>query len=331
MLLKHGSYKNKQLIQSATLQEMLVPQVITTGAAEAQDTTFSAYGIGWCIASYRGRYFISHDGINDGFTSVVGFLPHDDIGIVILANKNLTALPRYVSLQMLDRILGLQMIDWIKQGLDGVEKTKEAEREKIGKEDPMRKIGTRPSHMLEEFAGEYEHPGYGNLVIDLFKGKLRATFNDIPYILEHWHYDVFSVVEEPETPIVSLEGMKFTFRSDVNGEISEVAFPFEPSVKDIVFQRKQNGSHAAIPYLRKFVGLYEIYGYTVDVQVRSGVLCALIPGQPVFELIPNGENEFRVKSKTGYNARFVFDSEAGVSEVLLMQPYGTFSAKPKKI
>lgn len=330
MLLNHGEYNGKRLIQQATLQEMLVPQVITTGTSEAQDTHFSAYGIGWGITSYRGRYFISHDGINDGFTSVVGFLPNENVGIVILSNKNLTALPRYISLQMIDRILGLPFIDWIQQGLDGVQKSKASAQERQGKNDPTRKIGAQPTHSLEDYVGEYEHPAYGSLMIDLIDGKLRVLYNDIPYILEHWHYDVFRIAEEPEIPIVSLEGTKFTFRLDVHGEISEVAFPFEPSVKDIVFQRKQDQGHVSLHYLRKFIGVYEIYGYTIDVTVRGGVLCAMIPGQPIYELIPHEENEFRVKSKTGYNVRFVLNEAGTVAEVLLMQPYGTFSAKPKK-
>lgn len=330
MLLNRGSYKNRQLIQSATLEEILLPQVITTGTPEAQDTTFSAYGIGWSIHSYRGHYFISHDGISDGFTSVVGFLPRENIGIIVMVNKNLTALPRFVSLQMLDRILNLPTIDWIRQGLEGLQKTKIADLEKKGKEDPTRKLGTMPSHAIEDFVGEYEHPGYGTLLVDLFEGKLRVLFNEIPYILDHWHYDVFAITEEPETGIISLEGTKFTFRSDVNGEISEVAFPFEPSVKDIVFRRKPDLARSSVEYLRRFTGNYEIYGYTVDVSIQGGVLCAIIPGQPVYQLIPNGENEFRVKSKTSYLVRFVLNGNGAVEEVLLMQPYGTFSAKPRK-
>ena len=330
MHLAKGTFNDRVLIQPSTLQEIMIPQVITSGTPEAEDTAFSAYGIGWHISSYRDRYFISHDGISDGFTSVVGILPRENIGIIVLVNKNLTVLPRFVSLQAIDRILELPFIDWLKEGLDGIKKTRSAELEKNRKDDPTRKIGTHPSHPLSDYVGEYVNAAYGSLTIDLCGDKLRVRYNDIPYILDHWHYDVFAIDEEPEPFIVSIEGSKFTFHNNVNGDISEVTFPFEPSVKEIVFKRKANSAHASLQYLRKFTGIYEIYGYTVDVTIRNGVLSAIIPGQPVYELVPSSENEFNVKSKTGFNVRFVLDEEGKVVEVLLMQPYGTFSAKPKR-
>lgn len=330
MLVAGGVYEGNTLIHTSSMQEMLLPQVIAAGSPEAQDTAFNSYGIGWSTISYRGHYLVSHDGISDGFTSVVGFLPKEKIGIIVLANKNMTALSRFISMEAIDRILGLSPIQWLKDGIEGLKKTKDTETSTINKEDPSRKKGTFPSHCLEDFTGEYEHPAYGVLTVDLFEGKLRIVHNDIPLILEHWHYDVFAVAEEPVPLILPLVGTKLTFHSNVQGEITELAIPFEPAVKDVVFKRRESKGHTSQSYLRKFVGLYEIYGYTVDIAIKNGVLSAIIPGQPVYELIPVSENEFQVKSKTGYNVRFVMDDLGLVKEVLLMQPYGTFSATPKR-
>lgn len=330
MQLAGGMYNHQRLISPATLQELHSPQVIIPGAPECTETILSAYGIGWVINSYRGHYLISHDGVSDGFTSVIALLPTENIGVVILVNRNMTALPRYLSVQLLDIILGLPDRDWLKEGADGIRKNKESMRETKIQEDRSRKKHTSPSHSLEEYVGIYEDPGYGKLSIDLVDGKLEATYNDLGFVLDHWHYDVFSVIQEKQDMIVSIEGKKFTFCNNSNGDIGELIVPFEPTADDIIFKRKTEGKHSALTYLRQFVGVYEIYGYTVEIVVRDHALIAIIPGQPNYELLPLGENEFAVKEMSASTVRFVMDATNKVSEILLIHPYGAFTAIPKR-
>ncbi len=331
MQLNGGTFNKTPLISPATLQEMHTPQVIVPGTPETNESLLYAYGMGWGISSYRGQYFISHDGGIDGFTSVIGLLPQHGVGIIILSNRNLTSLPRFLSLQIMDRVLELPFIDWVHQGYSGILKSKESAKERKIKEDLARKKGTSPSHVLKDFVGDYEHPGYGTLSIELSEGKLKATLNDLSFLLDHWHYDVFYILEEQEDMLVSREGMKITFRGNVDGNINELVIPLEPNTSDIVFQRKQDEAYSTLVYLRQFVGLYEIYGYTVEVAVRNHSLCAIVPGQPLYHLIPGSvENEFAVKSMTGYSVRFVMNHEGKVEEALFIQPYGAFTAKPKK-
>ncbi|OGN63813.1 MAG: hypothetical protein A3E80_06735 [Chlamydiae bacterium RIFCSPHIGHO2_12_FULL_49_9] len=332
MQMNRGVFNDQILISPSTLQEMHSPQVIIPGVPESKESLLYAYGIGWAILSYKGHYYVSHDGGVDGFTSVVGFLPHEKVGLIILCNKNLTTLPRYLSLQIIDKILNIPSVDWLAEGVDGIRKYQETMKEKRAHEDMMRKKGTNPSHALEEYVGEYEHPGYGKVNIDLVDGKLRATFNGIACLLDHWHYDIFTVSDEAQDLIISLEGMKFTFRNSIDGEIAELTIPFEPTANDVVYKRKPTEVLSTTAYLRQFVGNYEIYGYTVEIILRDRTLAAIIPGQPCYELVPHGENEFTVKSMTGYTVRFIMDPERNlVEEVLLIQPYGAFRAKPKNL
>lgn len=330
MQLAGGVYKGQRLISPSTLQELHSPQVIIPGAPESSETFLSAYGIGWVINSYRGHYLISHDGVSDGFTSVIALLPAENIGLVILVNKNMTALPRYLSVQLIDLVLGLPHKDWLKEGMDNIRKNKESIRETKIQEDRMRKKHTTPSHPLEEYVGIYEDPGYGKVSVDLVDGKLEVTYNDLSFILDHWHYDVFSVIQEKQDMIVSFEGKKFTFCNNSNGDIAELIVPFEPSADDIVFKRKPGGEHSTLTYLRQFTGVYEIYGYTVEIVVRDHALIAIIPGQPNYELIPIGDNEFAVKSMSASTVRFVMDAANKVDEILLIHPYGAFTAIPKR-
>jgi CubicO group peptidase (beta-lactamase class C family) len=330
MLLAGGVYKTKALISPATLQELHAAQVIVPGAPECKESLLYAYGIGWGVLSYRGHYFVSHDGVSDGFTSVAGLLPGENIGIVVLANKNMTSLSRYISLAMIDRLLELPPHDWFQDGVESIRKNKEGMKEIRAQEDRLRKKGTHPCHPLDEYVGIYEHPGYGKLTVELVDGHLNAIYNDLIFVLDHWHYDVFNVAQEKQDMVVSFEGTKFTFCNNANGEIGELIVPFEPTADDIVFKRKHEEKLSTLTYLRQFTGAYEIYGYTVEIVIRDHGLVAIIPGQPNYELIPSSENEFVVKSMTGSTVRFMMDSNNKVVEVLLIHPYGAFSANPKR-
>jgi len=330
MLLAGGVYKNQPLISPATLQELYAPQVIIPGAPESKESLLYAYAIGWGVISYRGHYFVSHDGVSDGFTSVAGFLPGENIGLVIFANKNMTTLPRYLSFEIIDRLLSLPQHDWFLDGVESIRKNKEGLKEIRISEDRQRKKGTCPGHPLEEYAGIYEHPGYGKLVIELEGENLQAVYNELVFVLDHWHYDVFNVIQEKQDMVVSFEGTKFTFCNNASGEIGEVIVPFEPTGDDIIFKKKQDEKLSNLTYLRQFTGAYEIYGYTVEIVMRDHALIAIIPGQPNYELIPANENEFVVKAMTGSTVRFVMDANNKVAEVLLIHPYGAFTANPKR-
>ncbi|PIS03426.1 MAG: hypothetical protein COT85_00140 [Chlamydiae bacterium CG10_big_fil_rev_8_21_14_0_10_42_34] len=330
MQLDGGIYQNNALISPSTLQEIHAPQVIIPGAPESKESMLYAYAIGWGVLSYRGHYYVSHDGVSDGFTSVVGFLPKENIGIVVLVNKNMTTLPRYLSFEIIDKLLNLPSREWFKEGADSIRKNKESMKESELNEDRMRKKDTNPSHALEEYVGIYEHPGYGKLTIELVDGKLEATYNDLSFVLDHWHYDVFSVVQEKQDMIVSFEGTKFTFCNNANGDIGELIVPFEPTADDILFKRRALEKHSTLEYLRQFTGAYEIYGYIVEVVIRDHALVAIIPGQPNYQLIPTCENEFTVKSLTGTTVRFVMDPNNKVDEILMIHPYGAFSAIPRR-
>ncbi len=329
MQLAQGVYNETPLINQATLQEMHSPQVVVSGTPEHKEAVLSTYGIGWGVLSYRGHYLVSHDGGAEGFTSVVSLLPNEGIGLIILTNKNLTTLPRFLSAEIIDRLLALSPINWYQEGLDYYLKTKASQHQLQQEEDLTRKKETFPSHDLKDYVGQFEHPGYGTVDVALKDEKLALTFNHITSSLNHWHYDMFVVSEESEDLLFSRIGTKITFRMNFHGEIEELVIPFEPGTADIVFKKKPSNEFESLSYLQKFVGLYQIYGITVEIAIKDQHLVALIPGQPVFELLPNAESTFTVKGKTGYTVRFVLENDI-IQEVLLIQPYGAFSAKPKR-
>lgn len=328
MLLKHGEWQQKALISSATLKEIHSPQTIATGYPESKEEQVRAYGLGWYVQSYLGILNVMHDGAIDGFSSVISMLPSKDIAVLILCNINLTAWPRYVVMEAFDRVLEVPRNDWMKEGLNLLIKTREIARESRQKEETNRKKGTQPSHRLEDFAGEYEHPGYGTIKIECADGALVAHYNNLCLGLEHWHYDVFNICSESEDTFFSIKNMKMIFRNNLNGEVGELAVPFEMKTKDIIFTRKQTDSLADLAYLRQFVGKYEIYGYTVHIKLTDNGLLAVIPGNTESELEPMGVNHFSVKKFKGCWVRFAMDENNLVIEAQLTTPYGvTYTGK----
>lgn len=324
MLLANGVVGNQSLLSSGSIQELFGSQVITSSYTESKDALLSAYGLGWYIHPYRGHYSVSHDGGCDGYTSVVSLFPNSGIGIVILTNKNLFPVPRYLSMELADALLGLESRDWLKIAYESIEIGKKGDSQDL--HDPSRKMGTQPSHQLEDYLGEYEHPAYGTLKLELVDGNLMTTLHGISSKLEHWHYDVFNLAEDLQDLLIVRKGIKFTFHIGSNGEIESVSVPLEQKTTDICFKKKLDNKFTDAAYFKPYIGEYDIYGITIDIVYRDGNLIALVPGQANYELEPLSENEFNVKNDN-YLVRFIMGEDGLASEVLLVLPFGAYSAE----
>ncbi len=322
MMLARGIYDGTRIVSPTTIQEMHSPQVVNGGYPENSEVILDSYGLGWAISSYRGHYCVGHDGGVDGFTSAIAMLPNEGIGVVTLSNRNLNGLAQVVVREVLDRVLGLPFRDvWIQFGM---EKIQRAKQEAKAVEDSFRKIGN-PSHELEHYTGEYFHPGYGTLFVEENGGKLQVVFNGITYVLGHWHYDVFRIVEELEEILLSRKGEKVSFRHNLQGDIEEVSVPFDVATSPIAFKKKSR--EQTLDYFRQFVGTYQYYYTSIDILIKNQRLFAAIPGYPTCELLPFGENEFQIKEKAGYLVRFPKNAAGKIDEALLVPPFGgTFSA-----
>src|SRR5687767_13032013 len=119
--------------------------------------------MGWAIDSYRGHHRVSHGGAIDGFTAQLALFPNDGIAVVALANANGSSLPGVVIHHIADRMLGLPAKDWNAEALGRRALARKASDEAEKKKTATRKSGTKPSHALADYAGEYEHAGYGVL------------------------------------------------------------------------------------------------------------------------------------------------------------------------
>ena len=319
-----GKWRGKQLIDRATLQDIHSPHMITGARQTRPEIVPGAYGMGWSISTYRGHRRIQHGGGIDGFITSVMFFPDDDVGLVAFNNRG-AGLPSVISNHAVDQVLGLEPIDWLGEGLKELEQGKKAQKESESKKESVRRTGTGPSHAIEEYSGDYRHPGYGDLSVQLEEGRLSVHYHGIATPLEHWHYDVFNGLEAEDA---TFEDMKFQFRSDVNGNIASVEAQFELLLDEpIRFERQPLKKLSEPAYLAGLTGTFQRPGQTVRIELTGSVLSLDIVGQPRFTLKPDLGDRFVLKELPAYSVGFQVDSQGKATSVTFYQPNGVFEAK----
>jgi hypothetical protein len=322
--LNQGKFKDKQIINPQTAQDMHLAYMPTGGTPSIAEITPANYGLGWFVDTYRGHRRVRHGGNIDGFSALVCMLPDDGVGIVALTNKNGSPLPELLIRHALDLLLGTETKDWIGQAAERIAKSKDMQKEAEEKKATRRKPGTVPAHKLIEYAGDYAHPGYGDLKVFLEEGRLAFTYNDITTPLEHWHYETFNA-KRADDP--TFEDTKLTFRTDVNGYVAEFEIPIEPTLEETVFKKKPDAKYFNAAYLLKFVGKYTLINDTFTVSLKGDSLTLFLPGQPEYDLVPVLGDEFIFKQVKIVSVKFLTDEKDNVIAAEFIQPNGVFEAK----
>jgi CubicO group peptidase (beta-lactamase class C family) len=323
-----GKLNGLRIIGEGTLTDMHTPHVAIPALPDPEepDVSPASYGMGWFVQTYRGHYWVHHGGAIDGFLAQISFFPTDGIGVVALANMNGALLPGLVTRHAVDRLLGLERKDWNGKALAKWKAGQAASKEAETKKDTLRKPGTTPAHPIDDYAGEYEHPGYGIVRIEARDAGLVMTYNNIVTPFEHWHYEVFNGLENPDDH--TFENLRIQFLSNLKGDVDRVAVPLEPAVPEILFSKRPDKQLSDPVYLQRFAGIYELAGVDVTIALQGRILTVLVPGQPLYELTGTRNDEFDLKGITGFSVRFAADGE-GAMTAYLNQPNGVFELRRK--
>ncbi len=330
--LNGGQWEGKELLSKSYVGDAASSQMVMASgmpSKEHSDISFSNYGLGWMLRSYRGHYQVEHGGNIDGFSASVSFFPYDGLGIVVLSNQNASPVPNVVRNTVADKILDLPYYAWskpMKSGADTINKNNEITKD-------IRKVaGTNPSHTLKEYEGVASHPAFGNINFYVRNDSLFAKFPESSVWLKHYHYDVFEGKGiDKLTGIVdsTAGGTKFNFQTSVDGVISGVSLALEPAIKDpqlFEFSRSLNLSDAE---LQKYVGVYDLIGQEIRVYIRDKHLYVSVPGQPDYKTTPSGEHKFKPDALSGFTFAFEADANGDIIAFYSIQPNGTFKAKKK--
>ncbi len=323
--LNKGKWGEKQIISEASLTQIHSPQMIISQPLRYDEILYSSYAMGWMVMPYRGHLLLSHGGGIDGFSALVSFMPRDNMGLVILTNSSGSPVAQIVAYNAIDRLFGLDQVPWNKRIREERDKAR-AEADKTKKEkDKDKKLDTKPSHPLEDYVGEYEHPGYGVVSVTKEGDSLKGTFNSMTSSLTHYHYDIFELKNELRNTT-----QKVTFLTDLKGNISSLLVQVEPAVKEIVFTRMPEKKMTEKGFLEKFVGQYALEQVVVTISLKGeNTLILSVPGQPEYELVPYKGTEFNLKGLPGFSVEFKMDSSGAVTEAVFKQPNAVVTAKRK--
>lgn len=171
--------KDPKIVNKNSLEELQTLQIAKTNFPNG-NLHLLGYGLGWAIGSYDGEYLVWHDGSIDGFFSQISILPHKGIGVIILCNNAYTG--SLFSMGITNSIFDLLLkksnqMNWVnicKTVLD--QETMQIEKE----EQPLDKTSFS-DHLSssKSIIGTYSHPAYGEVVIELKKGKICANYHGL--------------------------------------------------------------------------------------------------------------------------------------------------------
>jgi CubicO group peptidase (beta-lactamase class C family) len=191
-----GSHDGRRLLDAATLAEMYEPQVTmridTTTRRMFPFRSRFAYGLGWRLEDYHGRDVVQHTGAVNYTRTQVGFIPEENIGVVVMANLSSSTLQTALMYMVFDALLALPPRDWSHEYLVLARRSAEAAETRAASADAARIPGTRPSLGLAEYTGTYSDRLYGDIHLDLEDGRLVLRYSpDYIADLEHWHHNTF--------------------------------------------------------------------------------------------------------------------------------------------
>ncbi|KIC93241.1 serine hydrolase [Flavihumibacter solisilvae] len=329
-----GSFHGKEIIPASFVTQATSQQMAVPGAPpskENPDLHLGVSGLGWFLSSYRGHLRTEHGGGIDGFISTTCYFPTDSIGIfVVSSNGTVTNIVRNF---IADRMLRLPYRNWNGMQKEQFAKGKAGNGKRVNTDSLTKKPGTKPLHNKEEYAGNYSHPGYGTARVFWDRDTLWLDYNSgkkINNYLQHYHYDVFRhlTIDEGEE---DMNATKIRFVTGEGGDIEAFEVSMEQGVKDILFKKELVIKTVSRLQLEKFTGEYELQSVVLKVSLKGEkTLTLFVPGQPEYELVPQGENQFGLKGLQGFIIKFEVDNTGQVTALTSIQPNGIFTAVRKK-
>jgi CubicO group peptidase (beta-lactamase class C family) len=322
-LMNNGNYTGKQVLPVKTLQATLEPAIALPNAAGQTrgwwEVLNQAYGMGRWTASYRGRFITFHGGDLPGFHSQISFMPNERIGVIVFVIGNHTA-PLYnaISYNVYERLMGMDETPWTQRLLDIRLKNKKAGAEARKQEGFGRVADTKPSHVLADYVGEYNHPAYGTLKISMKNNQLAFQFHKIGLPLTHFHYDRFDSPNDEEDGKWSVN-----FSTNPQGDIDKATVSLDEG--EVTFVRKPASLDAATG--QRIAGTYETAsGAKFQVVYRPDGVYIVRVGAPDQKLVPYKGLKFRIPEFADALIEFV-EENGQITGMKQIVPAGVFLSK----
>jgi CubicO group peptidase (beta-lactamase class C family) len=201
-------------------------------------THVRSYAFGWTVMDYRGREVLTHAGNLSGMAAMVGLMPEERTGVVVLTNLEGNALRESIMYKVFDMAVGAPPRDWSRVSLIEKASFDSIDAKDRREAEAKRVTGTHPSLPLDRYLGTYEDSLYGRMAVRMEGGHL--VLDAAPKMtgdMEHWHYDTFRV----------------TWRDHRDGT-NQVTFALDPDGKIDTMTTDIGGPPEEMPRMKRVAG-----------------------------------------------------------------------------
>jgi CubicO group peptidase (beta-lactamase class C family) len=188
-------------ISAAQFAQLLSPVTLLPGSnyvAENTGSYLNAYALGWNVSTFYGKPLFSHSGGLWGMTSFIMVLPEQGLAVFV-SNNQMSPAPRAVANDIVDQFLVDESPD---AGKDWIAIVTEAMNSRLRKAatvveeaDTSRAADSKPRLPLDDYAGTYRDPWYGDISISKEDDGVlwfrSARSEKLTGPLEHYQYDTF--------------------------------------------------------------------------------------------------------------------------------------------
>lgn len=230
MLLSRGTQDGIQLLQPETVDLLFAPVIAApvtfTEAPPILPTNGFAYSLGWGVFHWQNQRVIEKGGARAGLRTIVILVPELELGITVLANRNLTYLPEAIRAFVLEKFLGSDGTD-----MQTTISSMGTFLEELFAAPPATSAGLPMGASIETYAGTYTQVMYGDFDV-LSDGddlRIEAGLNRRPASLVFDSLNTFlldwgSPTEIPEqlTFTFGPDGTSIAFESESLGRFTRV-------------------------------------------------------------------------------------------------------------
>ncbi|MGM9638158.1 MAG: serine hydrolase [Butyricicoccaceae bacterium] len=233
-----GELEGRRYFSRERAQDLHTPQMIIKPGEMSEmafpEVTHTAYGLGWFVESYRGHTVVHHGGTIDGYKSLVGYLPGEDVSFAVLTNLNRNQAPMALGYAVCDLALGLEPLDWCAKMQAEVERLAGLSADRNGALLARTENAVPFAHPLEGYCGSYFHGAYGEITVERGESGLTGRMGTAVFPLLPAGYESF-IIDAREHGMV-IPGM---FVCDFDGKITAVEAKMEENLDAFIrFERK---------------------------------------------------------------------------------------------
>jgi CubicO group peptidase (beta-lactamase class C family) len=221
--LGNGDFEGKRLVSAENLDFTRTPKI-------GVSPTIS-YAMGWAIRATPNGRIIWHSGSTDAFGAFAGFLPEQDVGVVVLTNESNFGLPDAIGEWLFDRIMDNPAVDNVAMRLDAAMARFETAEKLFAKP-----VNPRSSPALASLAGDFANPIFGRASVEEEGGAVTVAFEatGAKLKLSPWDGEIFTVSLVPEGRFAAMAanfGPKplgfVQFQMDLTGKFDQFTFTVE--------------------------------------------------------------------------------------------------------